>query len=77
MYGNPYYWSNNPWLYDDISKKMTSIIIDILDANSRKLIWEGVGTGVLGDKTAEVNARIKQAINDIFLQFPVQIPANQ
>jgi hypothetical protein len=76
-YGYPYYWSRDPWLYDDISKKMTSIIIDIIDGETKKLLWEGVGTGVLGDKPEEVSERIKQAVNDIFLQFPVPVTASQ
>ncbi|HLF33308.1 MAG TPA: DUF4136 domain-containing protein, partial [Cyclobacteriaceae bacterium] len=77
VYGYPYYWSRDPWLYDDISKKMTSIIIDIIDGETKKLLWEGVGTGILGDKPDEVNIRIKQAVNDIFIQFPVPVTASQ
>lgn len=71
-YGNPYYWSNNPWMNDDISKKSTSIIIDVLNAHNRKLMWEGVGTGVLGDRPEQVENRIREAIIQIFAKFPIQ-----
>jgi hypothetical protein len=71
FYGNPYYWGGDPWSYDDISKKITSIIIDVIDENSKKLIWEGVGTGVIGEKSDEIESKIKTAIKDIFLEFPI------
>lgn len=71
-YGNPYYGYNDPWLYDDISKKITTLIIDVIDAHTKKLLWEGVGTGMIGDNSKEVEDRIRQAIHDIFLKFPVQ-----
>ncbi len=69
--GSPYYWANDPWMDDDISKKRTTIITDASDAQSKKLIWEGVGTGVLGDKPAQVEQSIKDAITDIFSKFPI------
>ena len=71
-YGSPYYWANDPWLYDDISKKKTTIIIDVLNAKTRKLMWEGVGTGVLGDNAGQVENRIQAAIEQIFEKFPIQ-----
>ena len=43
----PYSWSRDPWMYDDISKKMTIIIVDVMDAKSSKLLWQGTGSGVV------------------------------
>jgi hypothetical protein len=77
FYGNPYYGGSDPWRKDDISKKVTTIIINILDEKSKKLIWEGVGTGVLGDNTEEVESRINEAIKNIFTQFPVPDPSGK
>ncbi len=75
VFGNftPYMgsWYNDPWLYDDISKKTTTLIIDVLDARTRKLLWEGVGTGVLGDKPSQVEQRIRGAVTEIFTKFPI------
>jgi len=64
-------WGNSPWMYDDISKKTTTLIIDIIDAKSKKLMWEGVGTGVLGNKSNQVENQIKTAIAGIFKKFPI------
>lgn len=69
----PYSWSRDPWMYDDISKKMTVIIIDIMDAESDKLIWQGTGSGVLSEKPEMVEMNLRKAVSDIFLEFPVPI----
>ncbi len=71
-YGYPYYWARDPWMYDDISKKTTMIIIDILDAGNRQLLWQGTGYGVLSEKADLVEINLRKAIADIFTQFPVQ-----
>ena len=70
-YMNPYYGYRDPWLYEDISKKSTTIIIDILDTETKKLLWQGVGTGVLGDKKSDVETMLFKAISDIFVEYPV------
>jgi hypothetical protein len=70
-YGYPYYWYRDPWLYDDISKKTTMIIIDVLDADSQKLLWQGTGYGVLSEKPEKVEEDIGKAIAKIFSEFPL------
>lgn len=71
-YGYPYSWSRDPWMYDDISRKTTMIIIDVLDAENKQLLWQGTGYGVLSDKPEMVEVNLRKAIADIFSQFPVQ-----
>lgn len=69
----PYYWSRDPWMYDDISKKMTVIIIDVMESDSDKLLWQGTGSGVLSDKPEMVEMNLRKAVSDIFLEFPVPL----
>ncbi len=74
-YLSGYSWRYDPYnyrRYDDISKKETTIIIDMLDAQTKKLVWQGVGTGVLGKKSDEVEERLMAAVNEIFLEYPFQ-----
>jgi hypothetical protein len=68
-YGDPYF-DRNSNRYRDISKKETTIIIDIIDIDKDKLIWQGVGVGVLGKKGQEVEGKIRDAIHQIFLEYP-------
>jgi hypothetical protein len=76
-YGYPYSHYRDPWMYDDISKKTTMIIVDILDAESKQLLWQGTGHGVLSDKPQLVEANLRQAISDIFSEFPVHSQPGQ
>jgi len=80
-YNNNYYyggyypnsWNRDPWMYDDISKKTTFIIIDVLDADGNKLLWQGTGSGVLSEKKEQVEMNLHKAVGDIFVQFPVPV----
>lgn len=66
-YGYPYSFGRH---YEDISRKKTTIIIDILDADTRKLLWQGVATGEMGKKIEEVEPRLQEAIIRIFEKLP-------
>ena len=70
-YNTPYYWARDPYLYDDLSKKTTMIIVDVYDAESDRLLWQGTGSGVLSEKQDQVESSLRKAIADIFMQFPV------
>lgn len=75
-YGNPYGGYGYPYRggyderYRDISKKETTIIIDMIDARTDKLLWQGVAVGVLGKKAGEVELKIRESISRIFQEFP-------
>jgi hypothetical protein len=69
IYG-PYF----PQEHQDISKKETTIIIDMLDAETNKLVWQGVGVGVLGKRKEDVIPKIREAISRIFEEFPFNSP---
>jgi hypothetical protein len=72
----PYSWSRDPWMYDDISKKTTIIIIDIMDAETDKLLWQGTGSGILSDKSEMIESNLRKAVADIFLQFPAPVKSS-
>ncbi len=68
-YGYPY-GGNFDNQYQDISKKETTIIVDMLDAETDQLVWQGVGVGVLGKRKEDVVLKIREAIMLIFETFP-------
>jgi hypothetical protein len=63
-------------MYDDISKKTTIIIIDIMDAETDKLLWQGTGSGILSDKSEMIESNLRKAVADIFLQFPAPVKSS-
>lgn len=74
-YYDPYYGYGNRYgrnfdnQHQDISKKETTIIIDMLDANTDQLVWQGVGVGVLGKRKEDVVLKIREAVVNIFQTF--------
>ena len=77
-YYDPYYGYGNRYgrnfdnQQQDISKKETTIIIDMLDANTNQLVWQGVGVGVLGKRKEDVVLKIREAVVSIFETFTFQ-----
>lgn len=54
----------------DESKKEISIIIDIIDIDRDKIIWQGVGIGELGKNETLSEMKIREAITSIFAEYP-------
>ncbi|MET3046540.1 DUF4136 domain-containing protein [Flavobacterium covae] len=81
-YYNNWGWNmgwNNPWWGAGINYSMpiTSIeetlIIDIIDAKTQELIWQGKGSGYLTDDVNKKDARIKEFVSKILEKYPPQI----
>lgn len=62
-----YYDYNRP---RDQSKKETSIIVDIIDIVKDKIVWQGVGIGALGKNETLTEIQIREAITNIFKEYP-------
>jgi hypothetical protein len=73
-YNNRYYdYGRDPDYYNrqrDESKKETTIIIDIIDVKTEKIVWQGVGIGQASKKESFSGQMLKDAITNIFLQYP-------
>ena len=64
-YYDPY--NNRP---RDESKKDSNIIIDIIDINRDKIVWQGVGIGTFGKKHEINELQIREAIIAIYAEYP-------
>lgn len=65
-----YYYPSFNNFYQDISGKKTTIIIDVIDAATDKILWQGVATGEMGKKPEEVEDKLKVAVHEIIKEFP-------
>lgn len=52
-----------------LSKGM--LVVDVYDANSKKIVWRGVATGTGSDGPTKNADRIEKALTDLFRQLPV------
>ncbi|OWP83666.1 hypothetical protein BWK59_09325 [Flavobacterium davisii] len=80
-YYNNWGWNmgwNNPWWGGfSYSMPVTSIegtlIIDVIDAKTKELIWQGKGSGYLTEDVNKKDARIKEFVSKILEKYPPQI----
>ena len=55
-------WSNN---YNE-----GALVIDMIDSKTQKLIWQGIGSGILVDSSKSKQKQIPQIVGDIMANYP-------
>ena len=75
--GFNYGWGWNPWIWGGGSNLNINqytegtLFIDIIDANKKELLWQGIGSGVLTTRNVEQKEeRVKEFVNEILLKYP-------
>ncbi|MEC4004762.1 DUF4136 domain-containing protein [Flavobacterium sp. SUN052] len=69
-------WGWNPYWgmgvgYSNISRTPEgTLYIDLIDAKTKELVWQGEGSGYLTKDTEEKDARIKEFVDKIMAQYP-------
>lgn len=67
-------WGWNPWWGANFTSVSTTpegtLFIDIIDAKTKELIWQGQGTGYLTEDVNKKDQRIKEFVSKILEQYP-------
>ena len=67
-------WGWNPYWAMGYSNVTTTpegtLFIDIIDAKTKELVWQGEGSGYLTKNTEKKEARIKEFVSKILEQYP-------
>jgi hypothetical protein len=69
-------WGWNPWWgmgmnYTNVSTTPEgTLFIDIIDAKTKELVWQGEGSGYLTKNTDKKDARFKEFVTKILEQYP-------
>lgn len=66
---NPYLWGGRTYVS---SSTEGTLFIDLIDAKSKELIWQGIGTGYLSHNTEKKDERANEFVTQILSQFPPQ-----
>lgn len=71
----PYYWENvygapNYSTADPKQFKQGSLIIEIIDAAKKSLLWEGIGNAEIDQQPANPEATLKSAVSATMKSFP-------
>lgn len=66
------YWGMGIGYSNVITSPEGTLYIDLIDAKSKELVWQGEGTGYLTKDTEQKDARIKEFVDKILAQYPPQ-----
>lgn len=64
---NPFLWGGQTYV---TSTTEGTLYIDLIDAQKKELVWQGVGTGYLSEDRENKEARITEFVTKILSQFP-------
>lgn len=74
---NSYGWGWSPYWGMNYSQPITTtegtLYIDLIDAKSKELIWQGMGTGYLTNDTHKKDERINEFVTKIMTEYPPQV----
>ncbi|MBP1838127.1 DUF4136 domain-containing protein [Formosa algae] len=74
-----YGWGWSPYYYNNFNNTSVTrstegtLYIDLIDANKKELIWQGVGTGVLNDNMNKKEERIQEFVAKIIDNYPPEL----
>ena len=73
-WGRPWGWGGGFGMGNTWTNNYNSgtIVIDIIDAKTRKLVWQGVGSGISVDSPRSKQKQIPQIVAEIMANYPPQ-----
>lgn len=79
IYQNPYTygygWGWNPWYwgagYNTVSRTTEgTLYVDLIDASTMQLVWQGMGTGALSLDIEYKEGQIQEIVKEIMAEYP-------
>lgn len=65
---SPYYWNSG---YRSVSTSTEgTLYVDLIDANKKELVWQGMGVGYLTQNMEKKEERIKEFVTKIMEKYP-------
>lgn len=61
-FGGSYTWTSN--------YNTGSLVIDLVDAKTQKLVWQGIGDGISVDSPKAKQKQIPEIVTDIMAKYP-------
>ncbi len=64
---SPWYWNN----YNTVTRSTEgTLYVDLIDANKKELVWQGMGTGYISKSMKHKEERIKEFVFKIMEKYP-------
>lgn len=74
LYG--YGWGWSPWYWNNFNQTSVTrstegtLFIDLIDANKKELVWQGMGSGYIAKSMEKKELRIKEFVAEIMKKYP-------
>jgi len=68
----PYYWGWDGYTTREYRFREGSLVIDLVDAKQRQLVWQGGVIGIVTNETLS-ESEIQKAVHEIFERFPHRV----
>jgi len=69
-----YGWGWSPWYWNNYNTVTSStegtLYVDLIDANKKELVWQGMGTGYISKSMKHKEERIKEFVFKIMEKYP-------
>jgi Domain of unknown function (DUF4136) len=65
-------WHNIPGTVTTVVVHKGQLVVDIIDARQKQLIWRGIATQKLSDKRDELLDQVNTTVEKLFKQYPVK-----
>jgi hypothetical protein len=76
---SPWMWGGGPWGPSVSTETEGALYIDLIDAGTQELVWQGRGTGNLNytGNVARKEERIREFVAKILEAYPPELPAEE
>lgn len=64
-------WHNIPGTVTSVTIPKGTLVIDIIDANKKQLVWRGIATAKLSDNRDKLLDQVSTAVEKMFQRYPV------
>ena len=71
-WGGPYGWGGGFGRTWTNNYNSGTLILDMIDANTQKLVWQGTGSGISVDSPKQKQKQIPEIVSDILANYPPQ-----
>ena len=65
-------WGTGTATTTEETYKIGTLVVDLFDMDSKRVVWRGVGTDTLSEKPAKNEKKIEKVIGKMFEHFPVK-----
>ena len=65
---SPWYWNSG---FNTVNRTSDgTLYIDLIDANTKELVWQGMGTAALAERVSKKQERINEIVSKILEKYP-------